>query len=138
MRIVATIVAAAALGSLCSTAVEAQAIQRIASGYLVVDHGRSIKLGSYSSLDPDCRSMGRTTLNLLTPPQGGQVEIQDGYDFPNFPSNNVRSACNRRRVLATLIFYKAAANFVGPDTFTVESVAPNGFSSQLRYVVNVR
>ena len=112
--------------------------QQVSPNYRVVEHGHAIKLAGYGSFDADCRSLGRATINLVSPPQGGQVETEAGSDFPNFTAQNVRWKCDRIRGPETILYYNAAPNFTGADNFTVEIVFSDGSARQERWTVNVR
>ena len=138
MKTIASFALAVALASTTTCAAWAQAVQRLTPNYIVVEHGKSIKIGNYSSVDPDCHVIGRTSINLLVAPQGGQVQTENGYDYPSFAQNNVRFVCNKRKLASTIVSYQAAPNFTGTDTFTLESVSTNGVASQVRFTVNVR
>lgn len=124
---------------LAMTALPAMAqVQQVTPNYKVVEHGRSIKVDSFGSFDPDCSPVGQTTINLMMAPQGGQVETAQGRDYPRFGSNNVRFQCDRRRLPEAILYYRAAPNFTGADTFTVEVVFGGGEARQYRYTVYVR
>ncbi len=113
--------------------------QQVTLNYRAVDHGRSIKLSAYGSFDPDCRSQGRPAISLLTQPQGGQVEVENGYDFPAYTTNNARFTCDKRRLPQSVVYYRAARDFSGTDSFVIEVVfPPAGEVRQVRYNVQVR
>jgi hypothetical protein len=130
--------AAVAVLTLSGSAALAQGAQGITPYYKVVEHGRSTKVDSYFISDPECRSLGRATINLLAAPQGGQVSTENGFGYPTFPSTNPRFKCDSRRMPSTLLYYQAASDFTGTDTFTVEAVYPDGTAHQTRYTVYVR
>lgn len=109
-----------------------------ARDYKVVASGQRVLIDTLASLDPTCRSLGQTEVNLLTAPHGGEVETSLGREYPSYVAANVRSVCDKQRVPATLIFYRASQGFTGPDWFDVEIVFPRGIARRLRYGVNVR
>ena len=106
--------------------------------YTVVEHGRSVEVDHLGSLDPDCRSRGVTTVNLLTEPRGGSVSTRVESRFPTFVAANVRSRCDTRRSSSTVIYYRARPDFVGSDSFDVEILFPAGVARKVRYGVAVR
>lgn len=112
--------------------------QQVTPGYKVVGRGQTIKLGAYGSFDPDCRSLGRPSVNLLSAPQGGRAEIEDGYDYPAFAANNVRFRCDRVRGPEAVLYYHASRDFVGQDSFMIEVVFATGEARQYRWTVYVR
>lgn len=109
-----------------------------AQNYKVVAAGQRVKMDTLASLDPTCRSLGRTEVNLLTAPQGGQVETLLGRDYPAYVAANVRSVCDKQRVPVTMIFYRASPGFSGSDSFDAEIVFPQGNARRVRYKVEVR
>ena len=113
-------------------------VQRLTPDYRVVEHGRSIKVDAYGTYDPDCRTVGRVTINLISAPRGGTVETADGRDYPRFNQSNVRFHCNSRRLPALLLYYRASPDFAGTDTFVVEGIFGDGTARQNRYTVYVR
>ena len=130
-------IATAAVLSLAAVPAMAQ-VQQVTPNYKVVEHGRSVKVANYGSYNPDCSSIGRATINLMSAPQGGTVETANGHDYPVFTSNNVRFQCDKRSLPSTQLYYRAAPNFTGTDTFTVEVVFSGGEARQYRYTVYVR
>ncbi len=131
---------AAVVGSalvLSALAVLPASAQEVPGFYRSVQRGHTVRVIGFFEVDPTCRSAGRTTINLLTPPRGGRLAMEDGTVFPKFPASNVRATCNRRRVPATNIYYTASPDFVGDDSFTVETVSPSGRASQSRWSVHV-
>ena len=100
--------------------------------------GTPSKLQSYGSFDADCKPLGRATINLLSAPQGGQVETQAGSDVPNVSTANVRWKCDRTRGPETIVYYRASRDYTGPDSSTIEVVFFNGEARQERWTVNVR
>ena len=106
--------------------------------YKVVEHGHSVEIDHLGSLDPDCRSRGLTTVNLLVAPSGGEVSTRRESRFPSFVKANVRSQCDARRTPSTVIYYKARPDFAGNDVFDVEIIFPEGVARKIRYAVAVR
>jgi len=111
---------------------------RMATFEKVVLSGSRLIVGSFSSLDPTCRSLGPFTVSLIDPPQDGHVQIGQGEDFPNFSMSNVRARCNTRKRPATLVFYTATPGYTGPDEFSIELVDPRGNVGRARYRLMVR
>lgn len=110
----------------------AQGLVGVSSYYKVVDAGHSVKISSFASLHPDCTSLGRTDVNLVEAPRGGEVATKVGTDYPTYPLTNPRVSCIRHRVPSTLVIYQAAAGYAGPDTFVIEVVFPEGVARRYR------
>ena len=131
----AALIAAALAGAAPAALAQAVTSSRF---YRVVARGQRVKISSIATLDPDCRSQGRVTINLIEAPRGGEVGVSYGSDFVTYVPPNPRAACNSRRVPATLLFYRANADFVGNDTFAIEDVGPNGVAQTARFSITVR
>lgn len=106
--------------------------------HLAVRSGGSVVVNKYVSINPDCSSRGEMAVNLLEGPQGGQVSVAHVRDYVAFAPANPRSACNRRKLAATEIVYRAAPGFSGYDTFKAEVVSPDGVVVTHTYSVEVR
>lgn len=104
----------------------------------VVRPGQTQKFGWFLSVDPTCRSIGPWTVNLIDPPGKGRVMVEQGSEYPSFPSMNPRSACNKRKVPATRLIYSAPPGAGDDDQFTIEIVDPLGNAKQVRYHVGLR
>lgn len=131
------LVLAIALGLAPLEAAEA-APMRMAIFEKVALSGSRLTLGSFSSLDPTCRSLGRMTISIIDPPHDGHVQVGQGQAFPNFPMFNARARCNVRKRPATFVFYTATPGYTGPDDFSIEIVDPAGNVGRARYRVTVR
>lgn len=99
--------------------------------------GRQLKLNFFYSVKPDCSSGGRPTIRVTRAPEHGRVPVAENTDFPNFPSSNVRSACNRRRVPVTTAYYVSQRGFVGTDNVQTEAIFADGSLTQRSYTINV-
>lgn len=104
----------------------------------VVLNGKTLKVDSFGYLEPDCTSIGSTSVRLVSPPEHGKVQIKAGRDFPRFGRDNIRAHCNTKRAPATLIFYTPSPGYTGPDSFQVEAVFPNGTTNTGTYRLDVR
>ncbi len=117
----------------------AQAQIAAASRYdRVARAGQVAPVASFVSIDSDYRSRGRSTVNLIEAPTGGEAGIRYGSDYPSFVAAIPRSAFNRRRVPRTLLTYRANTGFTDPETFVVEAISPDGIAVRIRYALTVR
>ena len=120
----------------CTSPASAQVIAR--SGYYkVVRPGADVTMGTFFGLNPDCSSTGEYQINLLVPPKMGQIYVDKHYDYPTYPSSNVRSVCNRRKILGTRLIYQANKDATGSDVFNVEIIYPSSVAVKQIYVVRV-
>src|SRR5690349_4944331 len=60
--------------------------------------GAKQKIDTVYSIRPDCTSVGYATIRIATPPTHGKLTSEPGEDFPYFKQDNVRSACNTKKV----------------------------------------
>lgn len=121
-----------ALALLSATAAQGQS----ATKYVV--SGRPLKLSFFASTNPDCSNVGRPTIRLIRAPEHGRVTVTQTTDFPVFPSSNIRSVCNARRVAGAAIYYVSQRGFTGTDFVEAEIVFVGGALWQRSYNINVR
>lgn len=108
------------------------------AAHLVVRSGAPIVVYKITALNPDCSTLGPSTVNLLRAPEGGQASVAERRDYVAFIPANPRSACNRRKVPTTEILYQSAPGFSGYDNFSAEIIAPNGVAMKRNFMVEVR
>lgn len=105
--------------------------------YKVTSPGSDVTMGMFYGVNPDCSSTGDYHIHLLIAPKGGQIFIDKHAGYPDYPATNVRSACNRRKLIGTRMIYQANPTFTGIDAFTVEVVYPNQTAVRQIYGVKV-
>lgn len=94
-------------------------------------------IGSVMSVNPDCTSIGYSFVKVVKAPQHGQFTTERGKDFASFPAENIRSACNKKKIPAVILYYKPNAGYTGLDFITIETVNPGGWFSRYEYIVKV-
>ena len=99
--------------------------------------GRPLKLGHWYSVNPDCSSVGQTEVRIASGPQRGTLAVKYASDFPNYPSSNVRSTCNGRRVPSAQLWYTPARSVVGQDHVSAVIVFPSGATRSPSYTINI-
>jgi hypothetical protein len=100
--------------------------------------GRPLKLNFSNTTNPDCTSVGETIVKLTQQPQHGRVTIAKASDFPSFPKQNVRRACNKKRVAGTRTMYVSERGYTGTDSAAIEIIFANGATARRSYSINVR
>jgi len=121
-----------AIALMSATAAQAQSSTKyVASGQLVT-------LGFFYSTNPDCSSIGRPTIRITRSPDHGRVTVVQTTGFPTFPSSNIRSVCNRRRVAGATLNYVSQRGFGGTDYVQAEIIFASGNYRQVSYIINVR
>src|SRR3712207_1795848 len=73
----------------------------------VVLNGKPLKVDSFGAVNPECGSLGSTSVQVIEQPRNGRVEIQNGMDYPRFNKDNIRAHCNMKRAPSSLVFYAA-------------------------------
>ena len=91
-----------------------------------VDAARSV--ADHLAINEDCSSLGETVVRVTAAPAHGTATVKRGTANPHFPTTNPRSACNVRKVPATLVFYKPERGYAGPDSLTIDILYPDGKS----------
>jgi hypothetical protein len=105
---------------------------------MVAASGVPMRLNFVASVNPDCSDMGRPTIRLRQAPQHGTVEIAPAMDFPRFPTNDVRSACNQRRIAGTSARYVSRAGFLGTDFVDVDIIYVTGGMIHHTFSIDVK
>src|SRR5262249_37726247 len=62
---------------------------------VVVD--QPVQIEFVTALNPDCSVIGVAGVRTVDEPKHGKLTVEKGGGFTNFPQDNTRSACNRRR-----------------------------------------
>jgi hypothetical protein len=109
----------------------------------VANSGQKQRIGQFWAVSPDCISLGYGNVRTINPPGHGVITVESGRDYPNFPKENARSACNSKKVGLLNIYYKSNPGYVGVDQARIEEDPPPGagFSAVYRivdYVITVR
>lgn len=100
--------------------------------------GKDQSLDYFLSINPDCSSNGYPTIRIVTPPTHGAISTAPGQGYSNFPEENVRAACNAKKIPVTYIHYRAQPGFSGTDTATIEVLFPLGRLNTVDYAITVR
>jgi Domain of Unknown Function with PDB structure (DUF3857)/Transglutaminase-like superfamily len=89
------------------------------------------------AINPDCSSIDIASVRTLEAPQHGKLTIAKGSGFSNFPQDNPRHACDRRRSEGMLMYYRPAPGFQGADSVTVEVIFADGGARKRHYAITV-
>lgn len=99
--------------------------------------GRSQRMAVFYSLNPDCAARGAVQLRTVSPPEHGKISFENASDFPNYDKDNPRFECDKAEVPVVALYYRSEDGYSGPDSFTIESLYPDGNGRTTRYVVDV-
>ena len=131
MRVLTSIVMAAACVLLSTPMAMGQTLTTLS--------GKAIRVYYHTdTINPDCTTNSQTIMRVSQPPQHGTVQIVRSRVFHNFPANNVRSACNNRRVTGLVAYYNPQRGYVGTDSFSLEYFTSTGGTGSRNITVNVR
>jgi hypothetical protein len=104
----------------------------------VVAAGHRLRVEFLYAIEPDCSSMGETSVRILEPPLHGNVTIHNGQGFTSFARDNQRYDCNMRKSDGTFVYYEPQPGFAGQDSVTLDIIFPTGQASRQRYAIEVR
>ena len=119
-------------------ATTAPGIRTGVAGTKVVLDGKPLQINAWYSLNADCSSRGLARVRIVSPPQGGSIDIREAPDYPSYSGLNSRAHCNKQRILMTQAFYVPRPDFKGLDSFRLETVFPTGNAQVVTYRVEVR
>jgi Domain of Unknown Function with PDB structure (DUF3857)/Transglutaminase-like superfamily len=100
--------------------------------------GQKLRVEFLYAIEPDCSSMGVTSVRILEPPQHGKLTVKNGQGFTSFAKENQRYGCNMQKSPGTFVYYEPAPGFAGKDSMTLDIIFPTGQSSKQRYAIDVR
>jgi hypothetical protein len=99
---------------------------------------QKLRLDFLYSINPDCSSLGFSTVRIIEPPKNGRLTVENSTGFTSFPQGNVRYECNKRRLEGVVLHYEPNPGFTGTDSLTVDVVFPSGSSSKRHYAIAVK
>ena len=104
--------------------------------YVVADH--TVRLDFLADINPDCTSVGYSTIYIVQQPQHGQIVVENSTGFTNFAATNVRAECNKRRSDGVVVTYEPEPGYTGMDSASAEVIFPSGFLSKRHYMIEVK
>jgi hypothetical protein len=93
---------------------------------------KSIQVGIYLNVQPDCTSGTLPAIRLVTPPANGTVSIKQG----KVRATNYKQ-CLALEVPGFIAFYQSKPDFVGTDMVVIEVKYPQGRTELQRITINV-
>jgi hypothetical protein len=107
---------------------QTQTVDRTAKG----PTAKSIQVGVYLNVQPDCTSGTLPAIRLVDPPANGTVSIKRG----KVTATNYKQ-CLALEVPAFIAFYQSKVDFVGTDVITLEVKYPQGRTEIQHIKINV-
>jgi hypothetical protein len=93
---------------------------------------KSIQVGLYLNVQPDCTSGTLPALRLVAPPANGTISIKQG----KVTGTNYKR-CLALQVPGFVAFYQSKPDFVGTDMAIIEVKYPQGRTELQRITINV-
>jgi hypothetical protein len=90
------------------------------------------------SLNPDCSWDELPNVRVIEQPHDGDVTVENGAGFTNFPPNNQRYECNKQKSQGVVVAYKPHPGFTGNDSATLDIIFPHGQEMKRRYSLEVK
>ena len=111
-----------------------------ASAVLVrgAESGKKQKIYFTTFLNPDCSHIPGGLVKEAPAPAHGHFTTEPGEDFPVYQKENIRSACNGKKMPVFDFFYTSEPGFTGSDSFGVDVVGPTGTYVHYNFTINVR
>ncbi|GEN62532.1 hypothetical protein AOE01nite_07560 [Acetobacter oeni] len=101
--------------------------------------GRSVPLQTIVLLEPDCSSGGTAIIQVVTPPQHGQITTETGNYYPAYPASDTqRYACNVKKRPGVAAIYTPDPGFHGTVFTTLQVTGPLGRSGTRVYRITVQ
>ena len=100
--------------------------------------GQKIRVEFLVAIEPDCSSMGNTTVRVLEQSAHGTLTVENGQGFTNFAKDNQRYECNTRRSDGTLVFYEPKSDYAGADSISLYVIYPGGLAQTRHYSIEVK
>jgi hypothetical protein len=104
----------------------------------VVASDQKLRLDFLYSVNPDCTSMGFATVRIIEQPKHGRITVENGTGFTNFPQNNQRYECNKKRSDGVIVVYEPDSGFTGTDSVNIDAIFPSGTSGKRHYSIEVK
>jgi hypothetical protein len=90
------------------------------------------------SLNPDCTSVGFATVRIIEQPKHGKITVENGTGFSNFPKDNLRYECNKKRSDGVAVFYEPESEFKGADSVLIDAIFASATSQKRHYTIEVK
>jgi hypothetical protein len=101
-----------------------------------IDH--KLQIDFLYALNPDCSLIGLATVRVIGQPQNGNIAVENDTGFTNFPPNNQRYECNKRKSEGVSVVYEPHPGFVGTDSITLDIIYPRGLETKRHYSIEVK
>jgi hypothetical protein len=87
---------------------------------------------------PDCSVIGMPIVRVVDEPRNGKLAVEKDAGFSNFPANDQRYECNKRKSDGVAVVYEPDPGFAGADSLTVHIIMPRGVELKRHYSIEVK
>ena len=102
-----------------------------------VHSGEKAKIAYFVSLNSSCRVRSAPEVRVQQSPVHGTISTAVGEDYPDYPHDNPRYACNATLVGSRQLFYQSAPDYHGNDSLIIDVRYPD-YRYVVRYDIEVR
>jgi hypothetical protein len=99
--------------------------------------GGVLKLGHYTSVNPDCSLLGMPVVRVSAVPMHGIVRTMKTSGFSHF-SAGAFDRCNTRRVAGVSVEYRPEKGFAGADRFSLDIIYASGRERTESFAITVK
>jgi len=131
------VAAPAAVAPVAATAAAAPAGPKTVEISRTVAADQNMRIDFLYSINPDCTSIGFTTIRVAEQPKHGKITIENATGFTSFPASNPRAECNKRRSDGVAVTYEPEPGYTGTDSIAFDAIFPSGSLSKRHYAIDV-
>jgi hypothetical protein len=99
---------------------------------------RKLPIDFIYAINPDCSSIGLATVRVIGQPDHGNIAVENGTGYSNFPPENQRYECNKRKSEGISVVYEPHPGFNGADSLTLDIIFPHGLEMKRHYSIEVK
>ncbi|KXV39103.1 hypothetical protein AD942_13055 [Gluconobacter japonicus] len=88
-------------------------------------------------MNVDCTTNLYQVLQIKKQPLRGAACLADYSVFPQFVENNPRSRCNKTKVMAKALHYRASTDYTGFDLVLVDAGGPTGEVRNMAFRIKI-
>jgi len=104
----------------------------------VVPTDQKRRIDFLRAIYPDCSVIGIPIVRVVDEPRNGKLAVEKDAGFSNFPANDQRYECNKRKSDGVAVVYEPDPGFAGADSLTVHIIMPRGVELKRHYSIEVK
>ncbi|GAP25286.1 hypothetical protein GLF_2168 [Gluconobacter frateurii NBRC 101659] len=103
----------------------------------IVKKNSDVIIASWKSVNVDCTTNPYQVLQIKKQPLHGVAYLADYSVFPQFVEKNPRSRCNKTKVMAKALHYRASTDYTGFDLVLVDAGGPTGEVRNMAFRIKI-